>query len=133
MRREGQLFMLSQLDEPDSTFGNVLTDSYTYVNELTAELYGLQVSGEAFERVSLPAEQRFVLLSQPYFLATRATNESDPISRGSFVRERVLCQDIPDVPPSLGVLEPAIDDTTTTREFYEAWVSDPSCWTCHRY
>ncbi len=133
MQHEGELFLQSQLQTSNSNLTSVLTDSYTYVNQLTAEYYGLQVSGESFERVSLPPEQRFGLLSQLYFLTTRSHDESDPIARGAFVRQRLLCQEIPNPPPNLALVGPTYDGTTTTREFYEAWVADPVCWACHRY
>ena len=72
------------------------------------------------------------LLSQPGLLAMLALpDQSSPVARGVFVRERLLCQHLP--PPPDGVQIPAVelDPDGTTRETIEQLTQAPACAGCH--
>ena len=45
-----------------------------------------------------------------------ATRQTDPVQRGKFVRERVLCQGLDPPPPDLVITPPEIRPGTTARE-----------------
>jgi hypothetical protein len=72
------------------------------------------------------------ILSLPAFLAIQAgARESSPIYRGKFVREQLLCQELPAPPPNI----PKPPDTmpgVSTREKFRQHEVDPACATCHR-
>lgn len=78
------------------------------------------------------SEERAGLLTQPALLATLAKKgETDPVRRGKFVLERILCQPI--AAPGADVLrrfEP-MDPGATMRERFAAHEADPVCAGCH--
>jgi hypothetical protein len=120
-------------DEPGG-WQRVLTAPFTFANGALAKFYGLKgPAGAAFERVSLEGTPRLGFLTQGSFLAVQAKrNQTSPVVRGQYVRERLLCQQPPPPPPDVGgeVQEP--DGKLTTRERYAAHASKPSCASCHR-
>jgi hypothetical protein len=94
-------------------------------------LYDVEVAGDDFERIALDPARRAGLLTQLYFLTSTTQDESDPVTRGFFVRRRLLCGDVPPPPGvQFTVTEPR-GEGETTREFYERWVGDPACRGCH--
>ena len=96
------------LDEVwESGDGRLLyTADFGYVNARLAPIFGLDAAdfGEELERVALDPEQRSGLLTHPGLLALNSkANQSDPIHRAKFVRERLLCQHLPSPPDDLTV------------------------------
>jgi hypothetical protein len=101
-----------------------------FVNERIAAVYGASASGEELVPVSLG---RAGLLGQPGIMAMLATpHQGHPIRRGLFVREHLLCDDIPPPPPGVEVVIPALDVAPTTRERFETHTQG-SCASCHRF
>lgn len=134
IERENHLFLESLLLDEGSTLATLLGADYTLANQALAELYDVDVQGEEFSRVQLDPAHRSGLLTQPFFLALTTQNESDPIRRGFFVRERLLCTVLPAPPPTLiEVTEPAPSaEEQTTRTLYETSLSNPACLACHQ-
>ncbi|HEV8551347.1 MAG TPA: DUF1588 domain-containing protein [Polyangiaceae bacterium] len=76
---------------------------------------------------------RVGILNQAAFLATYANaHESHPVFRGVAIARRIACLAL-DSPASfnLQVVPPAPDPQKTTRERFDAHVSDPICAGCH--
>jgi hypothetical protein len=89
--------------------------------------------GEGFERVSLDPKQRAGLLTQASLLAVNAKpNQSSPVHRGKFVRERLLCQPLPPPPNNVNIQPPDVDPKATTRQKFAQHSSDPYCAGCHK-
>ena len=120
--------------EGEGTFEELMTAPYTFVDGRLAELYGIEgVTGDEFVRVELDPEQRPGLLTLPGLRAMHAhTNQSSPVLRGKFIRERVLCQHLPPPPPDLVVTAPEPSPDQSTRERFERHRSDPTCASCHQ-
>ena len=79
----------------------------------------------------MPQEQRAGLLTHPAWLAAHSLNEdNDPIRRGIWVYERLLCGVLGDVPPDVDAAVPT-DPHKTLRERMEPLRAD-RCWKCHR-
>lgn len=92
-----------------------------------AELYGAGEGG------LLPEERRAGLLAHASVLASYAhSDQTSPVRRGLFVRERLLCNEFA-VPPANAGAVPEIDPSSSTRERFEQHSSDPSCNHCHRF
>ncbi|MAQ17617.1 MAG: hypothetical protein CMN30_22825 [Sandaracinus sp.] len=89
---------------------------------------------DALLTASMPgSDDRRGLLELEAVLAVHARpNDSSPIHRGLFVRERLLCQELPPPPPGLVVEPPPVDPTRTARERYAAHSSAQPCEGCHR-
>ncbi len=77
----------------------------TYVSDLLAENYGLPNSGsEEPKWVDWGETGRRGLLSQGTFLSVGGkANDTSPVARGKVIRERLMCQTIPDPPPAVDV------------------------------
>lgn len=111
----------------------LLTASYTYVDGELASFYGLPSSGSGFQRVELAGTQRAPgLLGQAGFLTAHAQPEnSSPTQRGRFIRERFLCEEIPEVPADLDTNLASGANFSTNRERYQVHQEDPTCRGCH--
>ena len=59
------------------------------------------------------------------------SDQTSPILRGLFVRERLLCQTFGAPPPNAGGV-PEIDPDATTRERFRQHSDSPACSGCHR-
>ncbi|HMJ52676.1 MAG TPA: DUF1588 domain-containing protein [Polyangiaceae bacterium] len=72
------------------------------------------------------------LLTLPALLGILASaTESSPIYRGKFVREQLLCQELPAPPPNVPK-PPDVPPGVSTREKFKQHEADPACSGCHR-
>lgn len=110
-----------------------------YVNADLAELYGVDAPGataSAFVPVTFPEETpRAGVLTLGAFLTMNAHRiETSPTLRGKYIRERVLCQDVPPPPANVNLdLERAEGDPPTLRERLEQHRENPACAGCHAF
>jgi Arc/MetJ-type ribon-helix-helix transcriptional regulator len=122
--------------EEDRRFATLLTAPYTFANPRLQEFYGLaSASGEErFTRVSFPASApRAGLLTHGSVLSVHASVEqTSPVARGKFIRERFFCATPPPPPPNIAVSLPALDPRLTTRQRFERHTADTACAGCHR-
>ena len=89
--------------------------------------------GDSFQRVKLNPARRSGILTRGAILSlTTKPNMGDPVHRGIFVRERLLCTPLPPPPPDIVVVAPDPDPTLTTREQFSIHSSEPACAGCHR-
>lgn len=120
-------------DDAKGDVKTIFTAPYSMMNAELAAFYGVTgPKGEGFEQVSLDPKQRAGLLTQASLLAVNSKpNQSSPIHRGKFVRERLLCQPLPPPPNNVNIQPPEIDPKATTREKFSQHSSDPACTGCH--
>lgn len=120
----------------DGDFRDILTTRRTFVNRELAAIYNVRApSRDGFAETMLPDDQpRVGIMGQASFLAMRAHPVStSPTLRGLFIRERLLCQLMPD-PPS-GVDTSIPEPTTvapTLRDRVAQHLEDPTCASCHQ-
>ena len=115
--------------------GTLLSAPYTMMDADTSAFYGISggPTGAAFERVDLDPEQRAGLLTQPSLLAVNAhVDQTSPVHRGKFVRERILCEPIAPPPANVKAVPPPVDPNATTRERFSQHSNDMSCSPCHK-
>lgn len=117
----------------DRTLPTLLLGEVAFYNERLASLYGVEgVEGELLQEVPLGPERRG-LLTHPALLALLAEpNQSDPIQRGLFVRERLLCQELPEPPDDVDLVVPDPTPGASTRDRFAEHTANPSCAGCHR-
>lgn len=115
------------------TLARFLSAPYTYVDGTLAEFYGIPgVSSLGYQRVALDRTRASGLLTQGAFLATEAkANQTSPVQRGKFVRERLFCTPPPPPPPDIVVRPPVVDPRLSTRERFAAHTAEPRCAACH--
>jgi hypothetical protein len=114
--------------------GNIsaLFDSkQVYLTPKLLPLYGQAVAAnEPFTTVTLP--DRAGLLTQPALMALLAhSDQSAPVLRGVFVRERLMCLPVPPPPPSVNAIPPDPDPNATTRERFRVHTASQDCKGCH--
>jgi hypothetical protein len=113
----------------------LLTANYTYVNAELANFYGLpSPGGTEFAKVEIPAGVRDPgILGQGSFLSARAQpDNSSPVQRAFIVRERILCDELPEVPQNLDTNLKAPAPGATNRERYFTHSSNQVCYACHQ-
>jgi Protein of unknown function (DUF1588)/Protein of unknown function (DUF1592)/Protein of unknown function (DUF1595)/Protein of unknown function (DUF1585)/Protein of unknown function (DUF1587) len=113
----------------DALFGNATL----WVDDPMAALYGLPVVGSPDLRAAeSKPDERHGLLTHPALLTLLAhPDASDPIARGVFIEEEVLCQALPDPAPDIPELPP-LRTGLSTRQRLEQHRSDPACAGCHQ-
>lgn len=136
MAGETRLFVES-VARAGGSFGDLFTAPYTFLTPALARHYGVSMPERAsdgwYRRVSTDGSGRGGLLGQGSVLTTYAlSGGSSPIHRGLLVRERILCEELPDPPASLNVTTPEPTDGLSTRETYAQHATDASCAVCHQ-
>lgn len=113
----------------------LFTADYTFVNQELANYYGIGgVTSSEFERVDLAGSGRASgLLGHGSFLSEHAlVDNSSPVQRAFVVRERFLCNDLPEPPQNLDTnLKPG-SPAATSRERYAAHSDNAVCFACHQ-
>lgn len=114
------------------TMQALFTSPKIFATPSLASLYGLAPGpGDALTSAEVPA-QRFGLLTQPALMALLAhSDQSGPVLRGVFVRERILCLPVDQPPPDVNATAPDVDPNATTRERFAQHTKDPTCGGCH--
>jgi hypothetical protein len=134
MRTETNMFLDDVMWNGTADLPTLLSGSYTFVNAPLAIFYGMKApSGDGFQRVELDPTQRMGLLTQGSLLSINAhSNQTSPVTRGKFIRQKLFCQDPPPPPPNVMAVAPDLDPNLTTRERFAAHSAQASCATCHR-
>ncbi len=111
----------------------MFTAPYSMMNEELATFYGVSgPSSQVFERVDLdPARHAGLLTHASILAATGKPNQSSPVHRGKFVRERLLCQILPPPPNNAAFNAPDVASDATTRERFAEHSENPACAGCH--
>jgi len=137
MRTETETFLDNQIFTEKGSWPSVFTANYTFVNEALAKFYGISgVTGTAFQKVQLDPTQRRGLLTQGAIMTgTTVTNSTNPVLRGTFVLNKLMCLNIslPSDPATLALVAVPLDVTgATARERYTAHSEQTLCQGCHR-
>jgi hypothetical protein len=114
---------------------NALFSSPTvFVDADLATLYGISPPADGqLASAQLPPEQRAGLVTQPGLLALLShPNQSSPIRRGVFIRERMLCDPLPPPPPNVDTTPPDLDPSLTTRQRFAMHTESSECAICHK-
>ena len=134
-RRETELLAGSILREDRSVL-DLLTASYTFVNERLAKHYGIpNIRGTHFRRVERSDDARRGLLGQGSVLAiTSFPNRTSPVVRGKWILENLLGSPLPPPPPDVPALKekpnPA-DEQLSMRDRIAQHRANPVCASCH--
>ncbi|MEO5729882.1 MAG: DUF1592 domain-containing protein [Byssovorax sp.] len=134
-REETMAFVDDVILDGKGDLGTLLSAPYTMMNADTAAYYGISggPTGTTFKHVDLDPKQRAGLLTQPSLLALNAhVDQTSPVHRGIFVRERLLCQPISPPPANVKAVPPPVDPNATTRQRFSQHSNDSSCAPCHK-
>lgn len=130
--RESLQQFLDHVFWEEGDLSKLFLSKVTYVNARLASLYGVPAPVTGFAAVSA-AEGRAGLLTQPGLMAMLAhSDQSGPVQRGVFIRQRILCLDVPPPPPNLNPVAPDPDPTLTTRARFAVHTASSACSGCHK-
>jgi hypothetical protein len=130
--RESLQQFLDQAFWERGTLQSLFLSPVTFVNTRLGSVLGLAAPASGFGSVS-EAPGSVGLLSQPGLMAMLAhADQSGPIQRGVFVRQRLLCLEVPPPPPGLNPVPPDPDPKLTTRERFRVHTASTSCSGCHK-
>ena len=119
----------------DRNFMDLFRADYGFVNSDLATVYGVAAPATDFERVAFPKEQeRAGVLGHALFLTlTSKPEDTAPTSRGIFVREQFLCQQVPPPPAGVDTNLPPLDEAIplTNRERLASHTTNKACAGCH--
>ncbi len=124
--------------DQDADYREILKTTVTFVNPQLAALYGLDpiddpaATADTFVQRDLGAGSgRGGLLTSAGLLALYAHDTvTSPTLRGKFVRQNLLCEDIPPPPPGVMTSLDGVEGDTL-RERLEQHRNDPVCGACH--
>jgi hypothetical protein len=136
MAKETDQFLRKTLFEEGGTFASLMLSDHTYVNGPMAEFYGIQGPGpddaDDWVRAPLNTSQRVGLLTQASLLATMAKEDrTDPVRRGKFVLNQILCRTVQPPPPSIVAMFQPLDLSKTAREQFTQHRTNEVCASCH--
>jgi len=137
MRTETEKFLDNQIFVESGSWPSVFTANYTFVNEPLAKFYGMTgVTGTEFRKVTVDTAQRRGLLTQGAIMTgTTVTNSTNPVLRGSFILNKLMCMNLnlPSDPDVLALVAVPLDVTgPTARDRYTAHSKQALCQGCHR-
>lgn len=137
MRTEVKLLVDDLVFRRDVDIRQLYSTRRTFVNSDLAALYGVDAPGAskiAFVPIELPADgHRAGMLSLGAFLTMNAHEATtSPTLRGKYVRERVMCFEVPPPPPDVNAeIDPDPAQPTTLRQQLEQHRNNPACSGCH--
>ena len=117
----------------EGTLAALLTAPYTFGDATLAAFYGAAPpAAGGFDLIRPDPTRRAGFLTEGGFLALYGkANQSDPVHRGRFVRERMLCTTLPLPPQNVVIRAPDLDPRSTTRQRFDQHTADPMCGACH--
>ncbi len=109
----------------------LFTSPTVFYNKDLGGYYGV-TGTDAFQSLQKTDGTVAGILTLPAVMAVQAKpNESSPIYRGRFVREALLCQQLPAPPPNIPA-PPEVMPGVSTRERSAQHEHDPTCSGCHQ-
>ena len=118
-------------------FSNLMTANYSFLDEKMAALYGVTAPENAFDRVdNIPNRQGLLTMAGVLSVSSHGLDSyTQPIYRGLFLRESVLCSPV-GPPANLDAIiktaeEIEFTDDMNDREKLELLTSPDDCQNCH--
>jgi hypothetical protein len=114
---------------------SLFTGQSYYLDGALRTFYGLpgDKTSAALTPTDMPGEGRSGILTHPGLMALLARPaETNPISRGLFLRRTVMCQNLPPPPAGLTIPQlPPVAPNVSTRERLDLHASTAGCAVCH--
>jgi hypothetical protein len=136
MLAEGDKFIESIFSKGgDGKLTTLLTAQYSFVNPALATYYGVSGGSADYGKTAFPADHYSGILTLGGWLAVHGNSDDGLTSlvyRGKWIKEELLCQQIPDPPPNALDENPPFTPMTTAREWSYLRQDKPVCGSCHK-
>jgi hypothetical protein len=137
MGKETDVFLRKTLFDNGGTFAELLLADYTYANGPMAQFYGVPgpdpTDTVTWQKVKLDPAKNVGLLTQASVTATMAKQDrTDPIRRGKFILNQVLCRTVSPPPPEIVAMFQPLDLSQTARDQLTEHRTNAVCATCHK-
>jgi len=110
----------------------LLDHDSVFINSELAAHYGMAAgASDGFEQVPEGDRAGGLLGTGAFLLGHSTVDSSSPTARGIFVRQQLLCGEVPPPPPALDTDLPVVEGPMTTRERFSVHLSQAVCATCH--
>lgn len=130
LKGQAAAFFDDLLNKQGGKLDALFKSSTVFFNKDLAGYYGM-TGTDAFQSAQRADGTAAGILTLPAVLAVQAKpNESSPIYRGRFVREALLCQQLPSPPPNIPNA-PEVMAGVSTRQRSAQHEADPTCSGCH--
>lgn len=119
----------------ESTYADIFSRETSYLNQRIAYQYGIEgdVLGPQFRLSAVPFDRQGGVLGTGGWLSAHSTeNKASPFRRGTAVRERMLCQELPE-PPAIAGVTPEPNEDSSNQERFKQHSSNSQCSGCHIY
>lgn len=127
-----ELFLDDVIWSERSDYRELLLADYLYLNSTLAPLYGEQVDGDHFQKISIDKELRSGVVTHPYLLAMLAYhNNTSPIHRGVFLTRNIVGRSLKPPPDAIEFADSDFDPALTMREKVADMTKATSCMACH--
>ena len=131
LRGQASAFFDDLLTRQGGKLSALFTSTTVFYNKDLGSFYGV-TGGDTFQSLEKTDGTASGILTLPALLAvTGKPNEGSPIYRGLFVREKLLCQQLPS-PPANIPMPPEVTAGVSTRERMAQHEVDPTCSGCHQ-
>ncbi|MDZ7923411.1 MAG: DUF1592 domain-containing protein [Marinagarivorans sp.] len=116
----------------DASLSTLLTADYAMVNNTIAPYYGVSpTGGNNYVKRTLPSGQRTGILSQTAFLMPiSGFSVPDITIRGHYIREHIMCVDMPEPPANVPDL-PQNTGLSRRERLATIHAANDVCWACH--
>jgi hypothetical protein len=134
MRAEIERFLDDSFWDPGSSLQTLLTSPHTFVTGRLAAHYGISApAGAGPQRVALDPSRHAGLLTRGPLMTMLADDQySNPVYRGAYVLQNLLCEDLPPPPDTVPPDPPReVPANATIRERLEQHSTNPFCSGCH--
>ena len=140
MLEETKRYVNDIVFDQKGTVEDLFNSDRVFLSKDLARYYGLALPAQDWD-LRLAEGPRQGLLGLGAILASFASSrEASPIKRGVFVRNRLLCQDLPPPPANVDTTIPPPSPGSTIRERLERHISQGrqgdgsnTCYSCHQY
>lgn len=123
MREETRRFTTAVVLSGDAKLSTLLTSNESYIDGSLAALYGVSAPTKAWDKVTLPADERVGVLTHASMMAAHSgASETSWVHRGKVIRERFLCDPVGSPPPGV--------ESNEAKDL--ARLEDPACSGCHQ-
>jgi hypothetical protein len=131
LRTSLEVFLDHVLWSEKSDYRELLLADYLFVNGRLARFYGLNATGETFQKVSMNG-QRSGVLTHPYLLSAFAYHKSSsPIHRGVFLIRNIVGRSLKPPPMAIEFMDGRFDPSLTMREKVSELTRPAACQGCH--